>query len=386
MDQKFRSLVDSIVSHEELQYAVLSSPKDKNEAQKVTVRPLLVKNAIHYQFSYYYSQKVIHENYHSKQCLEAILKVLPNYKQALICTSENDFQVLINKKEIATILKKPPTKGSLKMVSHNRQKKYCLTEGTAIPFLIELGVMSPSGKVHAQKHDKFRQINRFLEMVEDVISHLPKERILQIVDFGCGKAYLTFALYHYLHIVLGYNLHIIGLDLKADVVAYCQSVADKLKFTNLKFLQGDINAYSTNETIDLMVCLHACDIATDAALEKAVKWGTKIIMAVPCCQHELYNQVTSDLLDPLLKHGILKERFAALATDAARAQLLEIVGYKVQLLEFIDLEHTPKNLLIRAILLKNSDKRQKLLESYNTFKKTLQIKPNLEDRLASYLN
>lgn len=382
MDEKLRSLIRSIVNEEKLQYAVLSSPREKTAPQKISIRPFNENNHIVYQFSYYYPQKVLHENYDSPKVQEVILQNLQNYKQALFCSSVHDYQILINKKSEATILKKPPTKSSLKMASHNRQKNYCLQEGDKIPFLIELGVQSASGKIIAQKYDKFRQINRFLEMVQDILPNLPKDRPIRMIDFGCGKAYLTFALYHYLHIVLGYDLQMVGLDLKTDVVAYCQTVANKLQFSKLQFEKGDINSYSTNDSVDLMVCLHACDTATDAALEKAIQWKTKVILAVPCCQHELYHQVSCESLQPLLKHGILKERFAALATDAARAQLLEMAGYKTQILEFIDLEHTPKNLLIRAVLQEKIQNVDDLKNHYKLYKNYLNILPDLDKRLS----
>lgn len=386
MNEKLNSFIKSIFDETTLQQAVLSSPREKNTGpDKIMIRPIMIKNNLVYQLSLYQNQKVFHENYDPKTIQEAVLKLLSSYKQALFCTPDNDFHILINKKGDVNILKKQASKPSLKVTSHNRPKNYCLPEGKAVSFLVELGIMSASGKVYAQKYDKFRQINRFLEMIEDVVNHLPKDKVLQIIDFGCGKAYLTFALYHYLHIIHGHQINIIGLDLKKEVVEHCQSIADQLQFSHLQFIHGDINTYTEAKNIDLMVCLHACNTATDAALEKAVEWNSKVIMAVPCCQHELFNQIENTSLTPLLKHGILKERFAALATDAARAQILEIAGYKTQIMEFIDLEHTPKNLLIRAVRLDKPINRKKLIEEYHQYKQSLKIKPNIEDRLLKYL-
>lgn len=378
LTEQIKNLLNEFVK-ETLIYAVFSSPLSKDSAEKVTIKPLLIKNKPHFQWSSQVKQQVIHENLLVEDCLTRLEKILVDYKQAYFYTKTQDYHFLLNRKKEIKILKKAPTKTSLPLLTHNRQKKYLISDGDKVPFLIELGVMSPGGKVYSQKMDKFRQINRFLEMIQDILPHLSKDKPIHVVDFGCGKAYLTFALYHYLHIQLGYSVQMTGLDLKKEVILYCQKVADKLGFNHLKFSEGDISHYKTDKTVDMMVCLHACDTATDAALEKAVLWNTKVIMAVPCCQHELYNQVNNPALHTLLSHGILKERFAALATDAARAQLLEAVGYKTQIMEFIDLEHTPKNLLIRAIYQGKANPLK--WEEYLKFKNHLQINPDLEKRL-----
>jgi SAM-dependent methyltransferase len=259
-----------------------------------------------------------------------------------------------------------------------------LQEGVPVPFLVELGVMNKQGKVFPQKRDKFRQINRFLEMVEDTLIHFEPSSEMQIIDFGCGKAYLTFALYHYLKWIKKYPFKIVGLDLKKEVIEMCQKLARQFNYQDLEFVFGDINHYQASNRIDMVISLHACDTATDAILEKAIHWGAKVILSVPCCQHELFSQVKNPLLIPILKHGILKERFAALATDAARAQLLEVFGYQTQLLEFIDIEHTPKNILIRAIKT-NSGLNEAAWKSYLSFKQSLQIDPSLERRLIQEL-
>jgi len=170
-----------------------------------------------------------------------------------------------------------------------------------------------------------------------------------ILDFGCGKSYLTFAMYHYLKELKAYPVRIIGLDLKADVIAHCNELAQKYGYSGLQFLVGDIAQYEGVDAVDMVVTLHACDTATDYALDKAVKWGAKVILSVPCCQHELNQQIENELLQPVLKYGLIKERMAALLTDALRAEILESKGYQVQILEFIDMEHTPKNILIRGV-------------------------------------
>jgi len=240
-------------------------------------------------------------------------------------------------------------KKEMKLV-HNRKKKYIIEEDRPVPFLIDLGVMSKNGKIIHAKYDKFKQINRYLEFVDDILEKLPKDREITIVDFGCGKSYLTFALYYFLRELKEYQIKIIGLDLKEDVIEHCNLLSEKYGYgENLKFYVGDIANYDELSSVDMVVTLHACDTATDHALYKAVKWGAKVILSVPCCQHELNAQISSDLLKPVFQYGLLKERMAALITDGLRAELLTRQGYDTQILEFIDMEHTPKNILIRAV-------------------------------------
>ena len=263
--------------------------------------------------------------------------------------------------------------------AHNKIKNYCLPEGEPVPFLVELGVMNASGKVLAAKYDKFRQINRYLEFVEDIVPSLPQNREISIIDFGCGKSYLTFALYYYLHEKLRLPVSITGLDLKKDVIEHCNALAEQFGYDRLRFLHGDIADYSGTDSVDMVVTLHACDTATDYALEKAVKWGASVIFCVPCCQHELNRQIKCDELAPVLKYGLLKERIAALVTDGLRAEMLEEAGYRTQILEFIDMEHTPKNILIRAV-------RQPLkIRKKTGFRKTAEFL-NVEPTLDKLLN
>lgn len=209
------------------------------------------------------------------------------------------------------------------------------------------------------RYDKFKQINRFLEFIEDILPTLSKERTVRIVDFGCGKSYLTFAMYYYLHELKGYDVDITGLDLKADVIADCSRLCEKYGYEKLRFIQGDIAAYDGQDGVDMVVTLHACDTATDYALDKAVKWGAKVILSVPCCQHEVNRQMHNEELAPILKYGVIRERMAALVTDAVRANLLDGAGYETSILEFIDMEHTPKNLLIRAVKRAETDEDRK---------------------------
>lgn len=380
-------LISQLLSQQTLIEAVFSNVRNKSlEYSKVKVKPVLLKNEWKYQFTYYVGTKVIHENLSVDSAKEKMHRFLEDdFKQGVFFTPEADYQVLVSKKKKATILKQKPTK-KIVDASHNRKKSYILEEGTAVPYLVELGVMNKEGKVLSKKYDKFKQINRFLELIDDIVPYLPKDRTLRIVDFGCGKSYLTFALYHYLKEMLQLDIEVTGLDLKADVIENCNRLAKEFQYDKLQFLVGDIERFSGVDQVDLVVTLHACDTATDAALEKAVRWNAEVILSVPCCQHELYDQVQNPILAPMLNHGIIRERFAALATDSVRAQILEIVGYKTQIVEFIDMEHTPKNLMIRAIKQKQTtEQRNKKMKQYEDFKQFLHIDPYLERALKDHL-
>lgn len=392
--EQVKQLVERLITEQSLVQGTLSNLRRKtpDQATKVQIKPVQLKGKQHYQFTFTVGPKVLHENVAAEEASDKLLQLIRDeFKQALLQATDADYQILANKPSKASILKKLASKSTVSMeLSHNRKKNYLLNEGEVVPFLVELGVMNAQGKVLAAKYDKFKQINRFLEMVDDVVPNLQRDKQLEIIDFGCGKSYLTFALYHYLVNTQKLNVRMIGLDLKADVIETCSALARKLGYENLIFRLGDINDYSDTEQVDMVVTLHACDTATDAALEKAVRWDAAVILSVPCCQHELYSQVKNEGLIPMLQHGIIKERFAALATDSLRAQLLDLMGYKTQIIEFIDVENTPKNLLIRAVKQREdvgaSDEllHQKANE-YLTFKQMLQITPYLEKALIDRL-
>ncbi|WP_213653024.1 SAM-dependent methyltransferase [Paenibacillus sp. J23TS9] len=384
--ESLRKLIHDITEETTLITATLSQLRKREGVPytKVQIKPVELKKKIHYQFAYVHPNKVVHQNIPAEEAEEAIMQLFEQtFRQGMICTPDADFQILISKKYKVSILTKSPSKTSADL-AHNRKKQYVLEEGHPISFLVELGIMNEQGKVLARKYDKFKQINRFLEMVEDVLPSLPEGRPITIVDFGCGKSYLTFALYHYLTIQERRTLNVVGLDLKADVIEHCNQLADRLNYSNLRFLVGDIADYNELEQVDMVVTLHACDTATDAALEKAIRWDASVILSVPCCQHELFAQIDSPVMEPLLSHGILKERFSALATDGIRAKLLDILGYKTQLLEFIDLEHTPKNILIRAVK-GQSGRKEELWREYTEFRDFLNAKPYLEKACADLL-
>ncbi|MUT68459.1 SAM-dependent methyltransferase [Paenibacillus sp. NEAU-GSW1] len=390
MEEQWQQELLQMIEQGELLQGTLSQLRRKNgeAAPKTVVRPIQLKQGLHYQFEYHYTNKVTHDNLPPQDAGERLVSLLnEEYRQALVKSPNADLQLLFNKKGKAAVLRKPPTSElrDAAALQHNRQKKRIIEEGTAAPFLVELGIMTKDGAVHAKKQDKYKQINRFLEMVTDVLPNLPADRPITIVDFGCGKSYLTFALYHLLAVEQNRDIRIVGLDLKADVIAFCSKLAEKLGYVNLTFMVGDIAEYEGLSKADMVVTLHACDTATDAALAKAVGWDASVIMSVPCCQHEAFRQIENETLSPLLSQGLLKERFAALATDAARGTLLETIGYKVQMLEFIDPEHTPKNLLIRAVRGERSAVSMKKWEQYTQYRDFLHLSPSLEKMLADRL-
>lgn len=332
---------------------VISGQKNKSEdkAVKIRIRPVILKNEIEYQVSEFVGRKVLHSNHSADDVKKKIINYMTeDFKQAQINMTDAAATILSSKSKTLTCKYKKA--GQLKVqrdLSHNRTKKYIIQEGKPVAFMIDLGVMGQDGKIIRTRYDKFRQINRFLEYIEDILPKLDKERELTIIDFGCGKSYLTFAMYYYLKELKGYNIRIIGLDLKADVIEHCNELRTRYGYDKLDFYVGDIATYKDVDKVDMVVTLHACDIATDYALAKAVKWGAEVILSVPCCQHEANRTIKSDILSPVMDYGILKERMAAIVTDAARAKLLTANGYDTQILEFIDMEHTPKNLLIRAV-------------------------------------
>jgi len=357
--------------------AVLSNPRQKEEASKIKVRPLLKKEQLVFQLEIFRNNQAFHKNADPGEACQLLLGYMENMRQMQMETKKYAYTVLVSKKGKVTV-KRKAAKGTPASVdlSHNRKKQYILEEGVPVPFLQDLGVMTPEGRIVHARFDKFRQINRFLEFIEDILPALDKGRELTILDFGCGKSYLTFAMYYYLRELEGFDVNIIGLDLKEDVIRHCSELARSYGYDKLHFYQGDIAGYEGVSSVDMVVTLHACDTATDFALAKAVEWGAQVILSVPCCQHELNRQIRNEMLQPVMRYGILKERMAALITDGLRAELLESKGYETQLLEFIDMEHTPKNILIRAV--KTGKKKSR--DSFSDTMKALHVAPTL-DRL-----
>ena len=396
MDTVRKKLEESL--NEQLLKITISNPRKAEEIKRYSVRPVLLKGRLLFQVERYTKTQVFHENLDKEQVMRELEDILPLYKQVQIQTMTEEVTALINKKGKAAVRSKkkqttrirPKGAGSavepaavsgwegapdLSRLQHNRAKHYILEEGKPVPFLRDLGVMTAEGKIVHARYDKFRQINRFLEFIEDILPRLERGRELTILDFGCGKSYLTFAMYYYLHELKGYDIRIIGLDLKREVIIHCNELAEKYGYQKLKFLVGDISDYTGVDRVDMVVTLHACDTATDFALAKAVGWNAKVILSVPCCQHELNRQIQSDVLAPVLKYGLIRERMAALVTDALRAEYLEREGYDVQILEFIDMEHTPKNILIRAVQNGKCGENQESIKKCEEF---LHVSPTLK--------
>ena len=355
--------------------AIISNPREKGGIVKIKIRPVEHKDNILYQCEEHRNNQVFHHNLNEEEAAGYIENAMQEFKQMQMETRKFRYQVLVSKKGKMTIQRRLQT-GRFKEIdlSHNRKKHYILEEGKAVPVLQDLGVMTKEAEIVRTKFDKFRQINRFLEFIEDVLPELPKDREVTILDFGCGKSYLTFAIYYYLHELKGYDIRIIGLDLKTDVIYACNQLAKKYGYKKLKFMEGNIANYTGSDEVDMVVTLHACDTATDFALAKAVGWKAKVILSVPCCQHEVNRQIANETLAPLFSYGLIKERMAALVTDAMRAEYLKREGYDTQILEFIDMEHTPKNILIRAIYTGNKGKNT---EAIRTCEEMLHIDPML---------
>ncbi len=355
MEQKEKEHLIQIVREfldENLLRIVISNPSDKQGVSKVKVRPLLLKENLVFQAEELVGPQAFHKNYSAGECVTYIADLLDGkLRQMELDSSKGQVRVLVSKKGSPSIKVKRQQKieAPSPVPQHNRQKSYILKEGTPVPFLVDLGVMTAEGKIIASRYDKFRQINRFLEFIEDILPRLDKNRENVIIDFGCGKSYLTFAMYYYLHELKGYLIRVIGLDLKQTVIDDCNRLGERYGYDKLKFYHGDIASYEGVDHVDMVVTLHACDTATDYALAKAVRWGASVILSVPCCQHELNKTMHQELMAPVFQYGLIRERMAALYTDALRAEILENQGYRTQILEFIDMEHTPKNILIRGV-------------------------------------
>ncbi|MBR2316227.1 MAG: SAM-dependent methyltransferase [Clostridia bacterium] len=379
-------LTDLTESIDNIVKAVLSQPTKEAEYGKITVKPVMIKGTLRFQLERFKDNKVFHLNLQKEQFIpwfeeNADLK----YKQILITERERSVHYHLKSSTYGKKISENKTTKDVPL-AHNREKAYILKEGENIPALVELGVFTPDFRIVKAKYDKYKQINRFIELVDDEFSKFDKKDIT-ILDFGCGKSYLTFILYYYFAVKRGMNTKIIGYDLKKDVVENCNKIAEKYGYDNLRFVVSDVtkdNLY--DEKIDMIVTLHACDTATDYALNYAIGKGAKHIFSVPCCQHEVNKQIKKGGdMDILLKYGIIKERVSALLTDSIRATVLEAMGYTVDVIEFIDFEHSPKNIMLRAKKTKKINRKlletpQELCDKYS-FKQTLLelVKENGED-------
>lgn len=402
MENKDRLRLEEVFDqflHGGLERILFGNPIDRDAVQKVKCRPVFLRGEMVFQVEEFRGKQVFHKNLAKNEANLYLTELLDKFFRQCELTADGEWaQILVSKKGTVTI-KRKRTEGqkAVKICAgadaetdkalsprllHNRVKRYVLEEGRAVPFLVDLGVMTKEGKVVKAKYDKFRQINRFLELIEDILPQLSMDRENVIIDFGCGKSYLTFAMYYYLKELKGCPIRVIGLDLKKDVIEQCSRLSQRYGFEHLRFCCGDIASFTGEERADMVVTLHACDTATDFALAKAVQWGAKVILSVPCCQHEWNGQMKNKLMEPVLRYGLLKERMAALYTDGVRAAVLERMGYRTQVLEFIEMEHTPKNILIRGIY---QGGRKDNKEEIRELLKFWEVEPTLVKLLAPEL-
>jgi SAM-dependent methyltransferase len=368
------------ITNEEIIKIVISNKMNK-EVKYNKISFLLKENSKskkYYQIEKFTDKQVFHENIEAYELEEKILKIIDgNYKQLSAWSNETTFDLKLSKKGKIFLGKKKSNNTKLANKSHNKEKNYILKEGMIIEPLIDLGVFTKEGKVVNSKYDKYKQINRFIEIIDDEIKKNDYKE-LTILDFGCGKSYLTFVLYYYFVEIKKIKVKMIGLDLKEDVIKKCNDIAKRYNYENLHFELGDINGYKYENNVDMVITLHACNTATDYALYNAIKWNAKMIFSVPCCQHEFNHQMEATSLSILTKYGIIKERVAALMTDAVRGNLLEVAGYKTQLLEFIDIAHSPKNILIRASKANISkENKEKSLNEVHSLMKEFNFNPTL---------
>ncbi|UOW67002.1 class I SAM-dependent methyltransferase [Paraclostridium bifermentans] len=367
------------IANDKILKIVISNKLNKDvKYNKINIELKEKNNKEYYQIEKYTDKQVFHENIELEMIETKLFEMtFESYKQVAAWSENTNYDLKISKKGKVFLGKKKSSNENLVNKSHNREKNYILKEGMLIQPLIDLGVFTKEGKVVKSKYDKYKQINRFIEIIDDEIKKNDYKE-LTILDFGCGKSYLTFVLYYYFVEIKKINVKMIGLDLKADVIKKCNDIAQKYDYENLKFELGDINGYKYTDNVDMVITLHACDTATDYALYNAVKWNTKMIFSVPCCQHEFNEQINSDEFSILTKYGIIKERVSALMTDAVRGNLLEALGYKTQILEFIDIAHSPKNILIRASKGSISqEKKERAMKEVDNLIKEFNLNPTL---------
>lgn len=359
---------------------ILSNPVKDSATKKITIK----KIASGYKSEAFDSDKVFHDDVETSGLQSYILQYIDQFKQVNIWDEDYEHNLRITKKNKLIYGKSRIKKQAI--INNDRQKKYILSEGSIIPPLIDLGIFTKDGKIVKSMYNKYRQINRFLEIIDDSIK-LKNYKQLNVIDFGCGRSYLTFILYYYLTNVKGIKTNIIGLDLKKNVIDQCNRIASDYGYDNLKFELGDINGYETKMKVDMVITLHACDTATDYALYNAINWNAEMIFSVPCCQHEINHQIKTDNLSILTRYGIAQERLSAIYTDIIRCNLLEAMSYKTQLLEFIDFDLTPKNLLIRANLSNiPKDVRKRMINEVEQLNSTFNLKPTLYTLLEDDIN
>ena len=384
--------ISEIISADPIRIVFSNKSNKEYKYNKVKINFAQIKDRNLYQVEKFTDKQVFHENIEKEELASVIEGMMKNFKQMASISAEYNFDMRISKKGKIFFSKHAQTNNVKLKSSHNKKKNYILQEGMIIPPLIDLGVFTKEGKVINSKYDKFKQINRFVEIIDDEIKKIEKdycedrEKVLHILDFGCGKSYLTFILYYYFTEIKKINVKITGLDLKEDVIKNCNKIAESYGYNNLKFELGNINGYKYENNLDMVITLHACDTATDYALFNAINWNAKMIFSVPCCQHEINSTMKPEKLKLISKYGIIQERVSALFTDSIRANILECMGYKTQLLEFIDIAHSPKNILIRAVKSNVSEaKKKRSLEEIEAMKNEFKFEQTLYSLLRERL-
>lgn len=382
--EELKRTLEEVFKSEIIKIVISNKVKKDEKYNKIAINLKENNKNKFYQIEKFTDKQVFHENIKINEISDKVVELIfGNYKQMTAWSNNEIFDLKISKKGKIFLGKKKNDNSKIVAKGHNKEKNYILKEGMIIEPLIDLGVFTKEGKVVNSKYDKYKQINRFIEIIDDEIKKNDYKE-LTILDFGCGKSYLTFVLYYYFVKIKNINVKMIGLDLKEDVIKKCNDIAKRYNYENLHFELGDINGFKYNNKVDMVITLHACDTATDYALYNAIKWNSKMIFSVPCCQHEFNSQMKANELSILTKYGIVQERVAALMTDSVRANLLECVGYKTQLLEFIDIAHSPKNILIRAS--KNNiskEKKEKSLNEVNNLIRTFNFNPTLYNLLKN---
>lgn len=382
--EELKRTLEEVFKSEIIKIVISNKVKKDEKYNKIAINLKENNKNKFYQIEKFTDKQVFHENIKINEISDKVSELIfGNYKQITAWSNNEIFDLKISKKGKIFLGKKKNDNSKIVAKGHNKEKNYILKEGMIIEPLIDLGVFTKEGKVVNSKYDKYKQINRFIEIIDDEIKKNDYKE-LTILDFGCGKSYLTFVLYYYFVKIKNINVKMIGLDLKEDVIKKCNDIAKRYNYENLHFELGDINGFKYNNKVDMVITLHACDTATDYALYNAIKWNSKMIFSVPCCQHEFNSQMKANELSILTKYGIVQERVAALMTDSVRANLLECVGYKTQLLEFIDIAHSPKNILIRAS--KNNiskEKKEKSLNEVNNLIRTFNFNPTLYNLLKN---
>ena len=380
-----KELLDAIekMTSEQLVKVVISNKVNKENKYNKIIFVLKEKNnQKYYQIEKYTDKQVFHQNIEINMLNEKLIEYLSfDYKQASAWSKDSTYDLKISKKGKIFLGKKSNNNTKLINLKHNKQKNYILKEGMIIEPLIDLGIFTKDGKVINSMYDKYKQINRFIEIIDDEIKKKDYKE-LTVIDFGCGKSYLTFVLYYYFTKIKNINVKMVGLDLKEDVINKCNKIAERYGYDGLIFERGDINGYKYSDNVDMVITLHACDTATDYALYNAIKWNAQMIFSVPCCQHELNKQIHSENLSIINRYGIIQERMSALMTDAIRGNLLEYMGYKTQIMEFIDMVHSPKNILIRATKANiSNDTKKKSIKEAEELIKEFNLSPTLYNLL-----